>query len=141
MMRTTGFLVSAAVGCVLMSVAATATAQQKADLGKREYDSKCAVCHGKDAKGDGPYAAELKRKPADLTTIAKRNGGVFPSPRMYDLIEGSGAGHGPRDMPVWGWDYTIRASEKHPGAPENQAAYVRTRITALVEYLNTLQVK
>jgi mono/diheme cytochrome c family protein len=140
-MRSTGFLVSTAVGCVLMSVAAIAAAQQKADLGKREYDSKCAVCHGKDAKGDGPYAAELKRRPTDLTTIAKRNDGVFPYPRMYDLIEGSGAGHGPREMPVWGWDYTIRASELNPGAPENQAAYVRTRITALLDYLNQLQVK
>jgi mono/diheme cytochrome c family protein len=140
-MRSTGFLVSTAVGCVLMSLAAIAVAQQKTDLGQREYESKCAVCHGKDAKGDGPYAAELKRKPSDLTTIARRNGGVFPSPRIYDAIEGSGAGHGPREMPVWGWDYTVRAGEQHPGAPENQAAYVRTRITALVEYLNKLQVK
>lgn len=140
-MRSIGFLVSTAVGCMLMSVSATAGAQQQADLGKREYDSKCAVCHGKDAKGDGPYAAELKHRPADLTTIAKRNGGVFPSPRLYDLIEGSGAGHGPREMPVWGWDYTIRAGQQHPGAPESQAAYVRTRITALLEYLKTLQVK
>ena len=140
-MRSTGFPVSAAVGCVLVSMTAIAAAQQNMDLGKREYASKCAVCHGKDAKGDGPYAAELKRRPADLTTIAKRNGGVFPYPRMYDLIERSGGGHGPRDMPVWGWDYTIRAGEQHPGSPENQAAYVRTRITSLLEYLNTLQVK
>jgi len=140
-MRSTGFLVSTAVGCVVMSVAAGAAAQKNLDLGKREYASKCAVCHGKDAKGDGPYSAELKRKPADLTTIAKRNGGVFPLPRMYDVIEGSGAGHGPKEMPVWGWDYTIRASEQHPGNVENQAEYVRTRISALLDYLNTLQVK
>ena len=66
-MRSTGFLIST-VGCALLSMAATAVAQQKVDLGKREYESKCAVCHGKDAKGGGPYSAELKRSPPDLTT-------------------------------------------------------------------------
>ena len=129
------------IGCAMSALAAAAVAAQGADLGKREYDSKCAVCHGLDAKGDGPYGAELKRRPADLTTLAKRNGGVFPYPRMYDVVEGSGAGHGPREMPVWGWDYTIRAAEKYPGKPEKQASYVRTRISALLDYLNQLQVK
>jgi mono/diheme cytochrome c family protein len=140
-MRSAGFLISM-IGCVMGSAA---VAEQPVDLGKREYDSKCAVCHGMDAKGDGPYSAELKRRPSDLTTLARRNGGVFPYPRMYDIIEGSGAGvgagHGTREMPVWGWDYTIRAAEMHPGKPEDQASYVRARITALLEYLNQLQVK
>ena len=81
------------------------------------------------------------RSPPDLTTLARRNGGVFPAPRMYDVIEGSGAGHGTREMPVWGWDYTIRAAELFPDSPYNQASYVRTRIAALVEYLNQLQLK
>lgn len=129
------------LGCAMVSLAATAVAQPKADLGKREYDSRCAVCHGKDAKGGGPYSAELKRSPPDLTTLARRNGGVFPAPRMYDVIEGSGPGHGGREMPVWGWDYTIRAAELFPDNPYYQASYVRTRIDALVEYLRQLQVK
>lgn len=135
------YLAPALAGAALSLAGAAACAQQQADLGKREYESKCAVCHGVGAKGDGPYSAELKRRPADLTTIAQRNGGVFPLPRMYDVIEGSGAGHGTRAMPVWGWDYTIRASEQHPGMPEEQAAYVRKRISALLEYLSQLQVK
>ncbi|MBK6863846.1 MAG: c-type cytochrome [Ideonella sp.] len=139
-MRSTGFLIST-VGCALLSMAATAVAQQKVDLGKREYESKCAVCHGKDAKGGGPYSAELKRSPPDLTTLARRNAGAFPAPRLYDVIEGSGAGHGTREMPVWGWDYTIHAAELYPDSPYHQASYVRTRINALVEYLNRLQVK
>lgn len=139
-MQSTGFLIST-VACVLLSMAATAAAQQKLDLGKREYESKCAVCHGTDGKGGGPYSTELKNSPPDLTTLARRNAGVFPSPRMYDIIEGSGTGHGTREMPVWGWDFTIRAAEQFPDNPYNQASYVRTRISALVEYLNRLQVK
>jgi mono/diheme cytochrome c family protein len=139
-MRATGFW-SSMLACMMLSMAAAAVAQQQQDLGKREYDSKCAVCHGKDGKGGGPYSADLKRSPADLTTLAQRNGGVFPAPRIYDIIEGSGAGHGTREMPVWGWDYTIRAAELFPDNLYNQASYVRARIAALVDYLEQLQAK
>jgi mono/diheme cytochrome c family protein len=43
--------------------------------GKEMFTSYCASCHGKDAKGNGPAANPLKQLPADLTTLAKRNGG------------------------------------------------------------------
>ncbi len=139
-MRLTGFLISS-VACVLASMSAAAVAQQKVDIGKREFDSKCAVCHGKDGKGGGPYSEQLKRNLPDLTTMARRNAGVFPVTRTYEVIEGAGAGHGTRDMPVWGMDYTIQANDQLPDLPYNQALYVRTRIMALLEYLNQLQVK
>src|ERR1700683_1638348 len=38
----------------------------------------CAVCHGSDAKGNGPLASGLKAKVPDLTVLAKTNGGQFP---------------------------------------------------------------
>jgi mono/diheme cytochrome c family protein len=38
--------------------------------GKDMFDSYCAVCHGKDAKGNGPAATAMKTPPADLTTLA-----------------------------------------------------------------------
>lgn len=132
---------AAAACAALVLAAAPALAQQKAAAGKLEYDSKCAACHGKDAKGNGPFAAELKTPPTDLTQLAKRSGGIFPAPRVYDLIEGSGKGHGTREMPVWGWDFTIRAAELYPDSPVNQASYVRGRIAALVEYLAQIQAK
>jgi mono/diheme cytochrome c family protein len=37
----------------------------------------CASCHGREGKGDGPVASALNRRPPDLTTIARRNGGRF----------------------------------------------------------------
>jgi len=64
----------------------------------------CASCHGDDGKGNGPAAPALNVKPADLTTIARRNGGVFPSKRVRDIISGDDVivAHGSREMPVWG---------------------------------------
>jgi mono/diheme cytochrome c family protein len=140
MMRSGGFLMTVAA-CLMASMAATALAQQKVDLGKREFEGMCAVCHGTDGKGRGPYAEQLKRSLPDLTTMAQRNGGVFPVSKTYETIEGAGKGHGTRDMPIWGLDYTIQAAEALPDLPYNQAVYVRTRIMALLEYLNQIQVK
>lgn len=112
-----------------------------ADFGKLEYESNCANCHGLDGTGNGPYNALLQRSAPDLTQLAKRNNGVFPLSRVYDVIDGAGAGHGSREMPIWGLDYKIRAAEYYMDTPYNPEVYVRTRILALVEYLNRLQGK
>jgi mono/diheme cytochrome c family protein len=119
----------------------TVVAQERVDVGKREYDNNCAVCHGANGKGGGPYVELLKRSPPDLTTLAKANGGIFPVNRAYEVIEGAGAGHGTRDMPIWGKAYSIKAAEYYIDVPYNQEAFVRSRILALIEYLNRLQVK
>ena len=37
------------------------------NLGKIDYESSCAACHGQTGKGDGPVSAELRTKPSDLT--------------------------------------------------------------------------
>jgi len=125
----------------LAVAAGGAFAQGGADLGKREYMSNCASCHGENGKGYGPYVELLKRSPPDLTLMAKNNGGVFPLSRAYAVIEGAGAGHGTRDMPVWGQDYKVKAGEYYIDVPYNPEIYVRTRILALVEYLAQLQAK
>ncbi len=126
--------------CLLAAVTGVALAQPaKVDLGKREFDNNCAVCHGKAAKGDGIYGDMLKKSAPDLTTMAKRNGGVFPMARAYEVIEGAGVGHGTRDMPIWGQEYSVQAASYYVDVPYDQQAYVRGRILALAEYLNRLQ--
>ncbi len=132
---------TAALALVLGSLAPPALAQPKVDLGKREFESKCAACHGVDGKGGGPFAAQLKNRLPDLTLLARNNGGIFPVNRTYEVIEGAGKGHGTRAMPVWGVEYTVQAAEALPDLPYNQAVFVRTRIMALLEYMNQLQVK
>lgn len=112
----------------------------KVDLGKQEFDSNCAVCHGISGKGNGPYVELLRRSPTDLTKLAKSNGGVFPVNRVYETIEGANVpSHGSRDMPIWGTAYRVQAGEYYVDVPYNPDAYVRSRVLALVEYINRLQ--
>ena len=42
---------------------------QDIDVGKIEYQSGCAACHGADGKGKGPLTAALKSTPTDLTVL------------------------------------------------------------------------
>lgn len=129
---------------------ATAGAQQptaaaeKFDLGKHEYESACAVCHGLTGKGEGPFASYLQRSAiADITTLAKKNNGVFPFRRVYEVIDGTqltGA-HGNRDMPIWGARYKFEAAKQFYEFPYESEAATRARILALTEYLYRLQEK
>jgi mono/diheme cytochrome c family protein len=69
------------------------------------FRAHCAACHGADGKGDGPAASGLKTKPADLTVLARNNGGKFPTRQVQKFISGdepSLLAHGSREMPVWG---------------------------------------
>ena len=71
--------------------------------GSEMYASYCAACHGPTAKGNGPAAPALKKQPADLTLLSKKNGGKFPSMQVMNTIKGSDVlSHGSRDMPIWG---------------------------------------
>lgn len=113
------------------------------DLGKKEYLNSCAVCHGTDGKARTPAVEFLKVAPADLSGLAKRNGGVFPMARVYETIDGRLAvkEHGNRDMPIWGQRYTVEAAPAYDDYPHNAEVYVRSRILSLIDYLYRLQVK
>jgi hypothetical protein len=115
------------------------------DVGKEEFESKCATCHGLSAKGDGPQSPILPTKPADLTTLAKRNGGVFPAQRVYEIIDGRQevAAHGPRTMPVWGRFFQVDVPDVPQGVPAGTFGFrettVHDKIQALIDYLIRLQ--
>lgn len=74
--------------------------------GAAEFQRYCALCHGGDGRGGGPLtdADTMKKSVADLTKIAKRNGGVFPFSRVADTIRDgvSIAEHSPSRMMAWG---------------------------------------
>jgi mono/diheme cytochrome c family protein len=103
--------------------------------GKEMFVSYCASCHGKSAKGDGPAATSLKSLPADLTTLAKRNGGKYPLEKVTSILRGQAnlVPHGDQEMPVWGPVFW-RMSGGHEEV-------VQQRIANLNRYLETLQAK
>ncbi len=114
-------------------------------LGKKEYESSCASCHGPTGKGDGPLSGYLEKKAADLTQIMKNNNGVYPFTLLAEIVDGrrTVSLHGSRDMPVWGNVYNQKAVEYYSDfpAPYNADSFIRTRVLALVEYIYSLQAK
>lgn len=116
--------------------------KQYVDFGKQEFESRCASCHGKDGKGNGWLSYFLNVQTPDLTTLAKKNGGILPIDRLYQNISGEGVLiHGPSDMPAWGKTYKQEAPDIYLGVPYNSEMYSRGRILLLIEYINRLQVK
>ena len=104
--------------------------------GAEIFRTYCATCHGPSGRGDGPLASSMRRKPADLTEVAKRNGGEYPSEIVFRTIDGKTPvrGHGGPDMPVWG-DAFARSRDG------GDAAAVKERIESLVDFIRTLQVR
>ena len=99
--------------------------------GVDSYKAYCAVCHGPNAKGDGPAAQALKKVPADLTTIAKR-AGKFSATDVEAVIMGTQvmASHGSRDMPIWGPVFRALATDD---------GFMKIRVSNLVNYIKSIQ--
>lgn len=70
--------------------------------GRTAYLDNCVACHGTDGTGNGPAARGLSVAPADLTTIAARNGGTFPRDAVMSKIDGYQAGGHGGVMPEFG---------------------------------------
>jgi mono/diheme cytochrome c family protein len=103
--------------------------------GKEMFNSYCAVCHGKDGKGDGPAASAMKTPPADLALLAQKNGGKYPAAHVAAVIKGQATtpSHGSQEMPVWGPLFSS-ISQGHEGQ-------ILQRVTNLVSYVESLQAK
>ena len=116
--------------------AAAAQEYKQTATGGDVFRTYCASCHGPSARGDGPLASAMNRKPANLTEIAKRNGGVFPADMVFRTIDGRQPvrGHGGPDMPVWG-DAFARSREAR------DADHVKNLIQSLVDYLESIQLR
>jgi mono/diheme cytochrome c family protein len=146
MNKTKMMCVLAAALCATQAVAADKPAKATRDAGKAEFAEHCVVCHGADGTGNGSYVELLKKAPPDLTTLSKRNGGVFPLERVAGTIDGRQLpkSHGERDMPIWGSRYvaeTVRAAEYYVDTPYDMEMYARARVLSLVDYLNRIQKK
>ncbi|MBI3301099.1 MAG: c-type cytochrome [Deltaproteobacteria bacterium] len=135
-----GSLVGLMAMTLFWMIPGTGLAQEEVILtnGKTEYQGYCALCHGDEAKGDGPMSNILTIKPADLTRLSKKNGGEFPFWRIYRTIDGRDEvrGHGARNMPVWGAYFLTEE-----GGSLLDEDRVIGRILSLVYYLRSIQEK
>jgi len=117
--------------------------------GEGLFNSYCAACHGKDAKGNGPAAAALKVPPPDLTTLAQRHGGKFPTEYVTTVLQYGVEdikAHGSKDMPVWGPLFGPSGSlSKSQSLPLAEAREVNSAVTLkihnLSQYIESLQAK
>jgi mono/diheme cytochrome c family protein len=140
------------VAAVLVMISALAVAQQAvsenkttlkhvpithtpSNSGKEMYNSYCAVCHGTDARGNGPAASAMKTQPTDLTLLAKNNGGKYPAAHISSVLKGQALtpSHGSQDMPIWGPLFS--------SISQGHEAQVQQRITNLVTYMEGVQAK
>jgi len=138
------------LAAILMAISALAVAQQAqtpptvkhvpmtntaSNSGKDMFNSYCAVCHGKDGKGNGPAASAMKTPPTDLTLLAQKDGGKYPAAHVAAVIRGQATtpSHGSQDMPVWGPLFS--------SISQGHEAQVQQRISNLVAYIGTLQAK
>ena len=105
---------------LFLSVAVHAADPGVVEMGKQRYLDNCAVCHGADGKGGGPFTPMLKSAPSDLTVLSAQNDGDFPFNKVYDTIDGRGmpAAHGTADTPIWGrqWKNLGTARRRNRGA-------------------------
>jgi mono/diheme cytochrome c family protein len=99
--------------------------------GKEMFGAYCAPCHGLDGTGNGPAATALKKMPADLTQLAAKSGGKYPSAHVFaTLKQVDSPVHGSKEMPVWG---TLLSSVS------SSEAETQLRMNNLVSYVQSLQ--
>lgn len=72
--------------------------QTAADAGKQTFGTNCTPCHGTDAKGDGPAAASLNPKPADLADLESSFSDAYI---FWRISEGGAMSPFNSQMPSW----------------------------------------
>jgi mono/diheme cytochrome c family protein len=111
---------------------------QDAAQGEAIFGFYCATCHGTSATGNGPMSPSLVVAPADLTTLAARNDGVFPTTRVVMRIDGRDplVSHGSM-MPIYG-DF-FAGTDVATKAETGQPMMTSQPIVDLLAYLEGLQ--
>ena len=140
-LRNSGIIVLAMAGVAIFGFAQKATksgsvtASTNAAAGRETFQKFCASCHGTYAKGDGPAARALNPPPSDLTTLALRHEGRYPSGYVGAILMfgRNFAPHGADDMPVWG--------SRFAGLDPTHDPTGQHHVDDVVAYLASLQAK
>ncbi|MCW8842579.1 MAG: cytochrome c [Rhodobacteraceae bacterium] len=103
------------------------------------YAENCAMCHGATGRGNGEAAAGMTPAPADLTLLARDNGGAFPVSRVLSQVDGylKGEKGGGDDMPEFG---ALLEGDLVPVETDDGVMTPTPRpLAALLAYLETVQ--
>ena len=122
-------------GCLLLTRPAIVWGNDISE-GRKQYLQHCAACHGVKGDGHGPLEHELREPPADLRLLSRRYGNPLPEDQIARFMDGRAdvKAHGPRDMPVWGWE--MWQNPERSGNP-NQ---VSDSVAQLIHYLQSIQI-
>ncbi len=105
------------------------------------YRTYCWQCHGFEATGDGPMAEMLAIRTPDLTKLAARNDGVFPTELVAQQVDGRSPvlAHG-GEMPIFG---PALDSDKQIALslPSGQPMMTGVPLASLIAFLQTIQVE
>jgi mono/diheme cytochrome c family protein len=122
---------------LVLLVLAGCVQPERQTTGALDFAENCAACHGPTGRGDGALAADLARRPADLTGLSRRNGGVFPTTRVMAQIWGyagqKGAGVMPNFAAMLDGEMVLYDGGDGIDSP------TPIRLVELAEYLKTLQ--
>ncbi len=121
-----------------MALPAPALHAQDATEGAALYGDYCIMCHGADARGDGPMAGALTIAPADLTMLSQ--GGPFPIFDVVRRIDGRDPllSHG-GEMPIFGRFFQGDGADVALAGPGGQPILVSRPIADLVAFLMEVQ--
>ncbi|MEM8629707.1 MAG: c-type cytochrome [Pseudomonadota bacterium] len=123
----------AGIAACLFAVPQLAGANAAGDF--RQY---CVSCHGLDGKGNGPAGADLSPRPADLTGIAARSGGIYPMAEVMSAIDGYGQSGEGRAMPEFG-AYLLDDEQVLVDTGDGIRSPAPKRLVEMAEYLRSLQ--
>ena len=95
-MKKTIQAITAVAMAVLLLPTQVSAQPTNAFSGHELFDTYCFVCHGSAGRGDGPLAAKLSAKPADLSR-SKRS-----SKELFSIVKGTNGHNINGVMPRWG---------------------------------------
>ncbi len=122
-------LLMGVVACVQVSM-------PEAPEGQALFAENCAQCHGPSGKGDGPWAASMQPRPADLTQLSEK--GVFPRARVLSVIDGyDRTGLPGHEMPEFG--LLLRGDTVPVDVGDGVLTPTPRPLAALLAYIESIQ--